>query len=152
VRLGMPLSITELGSRVPPEGWPNWVVTVPYVGSAHPQSENNAPISVGANCQRFAYAVLGLFGRNLPPHRSSELWEDSTFDHVTRSHIRDLDLVLFNSTADAWGAHVAVALGGRLLHLCAEAGRPALWQWTDFAARKRYATLVGAVRVPARER
>ena len=148
----MSLSITELGYLVPAEGWPDWVATVPYVGSAHPQSGNSAPISLGANCQRFAYAVLGLFGTTVPPHRSSQLWADPAFDHVTRSDVRELGLVLFNPTADSWGAHVAVALGGQLLHLCAEVGRPALWQWSDFAARERYATLFGVVRVQERER
>lgn len=128
------------------------MVTVPYVGSAHPQSENSAPINLGANCQRFACAVLGLFGKNVSPHRSSELWEDPAFDHVIRSDVLDLDMVLFNPTSDSWGAHVAVALGEQLLHLCAEAGRPALWQWSDFAARQRYATLVGVVRVRDDER
>ena len=104
----MPLSIAELGNPAPAEGWPDWVITVPHVGNAHPQSENNAPISLGANCQRFAYAVLGLFGKSVPPHRSSELWADPAFDHVTRSDAYDLDLVLFNPAAGSWGAHVAV--------------------------------------------
>jgi hypothetical protein len=148
----VPLSISELENLVPNARWPGWVVTVPYVASAHPRSKNGAPIGLGANCQRFAYAVLGLFGKSVPPHRSSDLWADPAFDHVTRTEVQDLDLALFNPAAGSWGAHVAVALGGELLHLCAEVGRPALWQWPDFAARERYATLVGVVRVPDDER
>jgi hypothetical protein len=31
----------------------------------------------GANCQVFAYGVLGLFGLPCPPLRSSDLWEGS---------------------------------------------------------------------------
>jgi hypothetical protein len=144
----MPLSTTDFSRLAPPNGWPDWVVTAPYVESAHPQPGVSAPISDGANCQRFAYSVLELFGKNVPPHRSSELWGDPGLDHVAPSDACDLDLALFNSSADSWGAHVATVLGGRLLHLCAEVGRPALWRWSDFATRKRYATVVGVVRVP----
>ena len=152
VKLNMPISIAQLGVLAPPEGWPDWVVSAPYAESAHPQSGNGVPIGLGANCQRFAYDVLELFGRNVPPHRSSELWDDPNLDHVAPTDARDLDLALFNPGADPWGAHVGVVLGGRLLHLCAEAGRPALCLWSDFAARKRYATLVGVIRVPDDDR
>ncbi|GAB3537845.1 hypothetical protein GCM10027403_22930 [Arthrobacter tecti] len=61
-----------------------------------------------------------------------------------------LDLVLFNKTHDAWGAHVAIYLkGGQLLHLCAEVGHPAIWTYDDFKRRERYRSIVGAVRVPS---
>jgi hypothetical protein len=61
--------------------------------------------------------------------------------------VRDLDLVLFNRTANAWGAHVAIALANGLLHLSAEVGRPALWRWSDFADRERYHAIIGAIRI-----
>ncbi len=48
------------------------------------------------------------------------------------------------------GAHVAVLIGGQLLHLCAEVGHPAVWSWNDFARRPRYAAIIGAVRSQAR--
>jgi hypothetical protein len=35
------------------------------------------------------------------------------------------------------------------LHLCAEAGRPAVWEMTEFAARPRYQVLIGIKRVMA---
>ena len=143
----MTVSASQLGPLVPSGGWPEWVFMTPYVGSAHPQAAQATPIANGANCQRFAYAVLGLFGIAVPPHRSSELWEDRQLDHVIPSDVRDLDLVLFNRTADAWGAHVVVALAGGFLHLSAEVGRPALWQWSDFAERERYQAIIGAIRV-----
>ncbi|AMM22497.1 hypothetical protein AX769_16580 [Frondihabitans sp. PAMC 28766] len=136
-----------MGSPAPAGGWPDWVFTVPYSASAHPQPIDLEPIADGANCQRFAYAVLELFGRHIAPHRSSELWADRSLQHIEATEAQRLDLVLFNSTADAWGAHVAVALGGELLHLCAEVGRPAVWRWSDFAARDRYRVIVGVLRV-----
>ena len=130
----------------PPEGWPGWVTTVPYRGEAHPQAPDLPPLHLGANCQRYAYGVVNLFGRQVPPHRSSELWDDQNLTHHGCEDAKDLDLALFNDCDSAWGAHVAVIIGDRLLHLCAEQGRPALWSWRDFAARPRYTRIVGLVR------
>jgi lipoprotein Spr len=120
---------SQLSDLAPSAGWPEWVFTAPYVGAAHPAAPLVTPMGEGANCQRFAYAVVGLFGLRVPPYRSSELWEDEKLGHVAVADVKDLDLVLFNRTADAWGAHVTVTLSGRLLHLSAEVGQPALWQW-----------------------
>jgi hypothetical protein len=130
-------------------GWPAWVTDAPYRYAAHPQASGSGPMEDGANCQRYAYAVLDLFDRRVLPHRSSELWEDESLAHPDRDDARDLDLVLFNDSGAAWGAHVAVVAGDQLLHLCAEEGRPALWAWGDFAIRTRYETIVGLVRVPS---
>ena len=138
---------TEFGCR-PLGGWPAWVGSAPYAGAAHPQSEGAPPLARGANCQRYAYAVLSLFDRTLPPHRSSELWSDEKLRHVERHEAMTLDLVLFNRTDVAWGSHVAVIFGSRLLHLCSEVGTPAIWSWADFARRERYSRVVGIVRVP----
>ncbi|HEY5222324.1 MAG TPA: hypothetical protein VIJ18_04640 [Microbacteriaceae bacterium] len=99
------------------------------------------------NCQGYAYAELSLFGRTVPPHRSSELWADRQLEHVDLSEVRDLDLVLFDRTANSWGAHVVVALASGFLHLSAEVGRPTLWQWCDFADRERYQAIIGAIRI-----
>ncbi|WP_460570241.1 hydrolase [Humibacter soli] len=131
-----------------PDAWPAWAVCTPYVAAAHPQSVRPVPLDDGANCQTYAFAVLGLFGRRVPSHRSSELWDDPAFAHPDRDDATDLDIALFGPSEDAWGAHVAVILGGRLLHLSAEEGRPALWDWQDFAARDRYSQVIGVVRVP----
>ncbi|MDQ3402447.1 MAG: NlpC/P60 family protein [Actinomycetota bacterium] len=103
----------------------------------------------GANCQRFAYAVLAHFGLHVAPTRSSELWADTATIRV--SHPEPLDLLLFNKTADAWGAHVGVWIGDdQVLHLCSEVGKPAVWRMADFASRARYRELVGIKRVLAR--
>jgi len=122
------------------------VAVAPYRFEAHPQASDSIPLASGANCQRYAYAVLALFDRRVPPHRSSELWEDSTLKHPDRTDAHDLDLVLFNDSDNAWGAHVAIVVGDGLLHLCAEEGRPAIWSWADFARRPRYEHVVGLVR------
>ena len=61
-----------------------------------------------------------------------------------------LDLLLFNATNDAYGAHVGVWVDeGRVMHLCAETGRPAVWELTEFATRERYRVLIGIRRVIA---
>lgn len=143
----MTVTATQLGTPVPDGGWPEWVFRAPYAGSSNPQSLPPTPMSQGANCQRFAYGVLRLFGRAVPPHRSSELWGDARLAHVDIHDLRRLDLVLFNRTDDPWGAHIAVALDEGLLHLCSEVGRPAVWAWSDFAERERYQVVVGAIRV-----
>lgn len=104
-------------------------------------------LSAGSNCQRYAYAVLRHFGLSIPDHRSSELWADE----VVLSTVSDpepLDLVLFAASPDPWGAHVGLYIGGSaVLHLCKEIGVPVVWDFTDFAARERYASLIGFKRV-----
>ncbi|MFB7410244.1 hydrolase [Streptomyces sp. NPDC056202] len=124
--------------------------TVRYDGSRFPGSAAVAArprLSAGANCQLFAYAVLRHFGLTPPELRSSELWNDTgTTVHVPVA--QPLDLVLFNATADAYGAHVGVHVGDdAILHLCAEVRHPVVWGPADFAARERYAVMLGAKRV-----
>lgn len=110
-----------------------------------------ADLARGANCQRYAYAVLRHFGLPIPPLRSAELWAD---DRATRraDPPQPLDLVLFDSgpaegRPPGYGAHVGVHLGpDQVLHLCREAGLPAVWRYADFAARPRYRRFLGAKR------
>jgi hypothetical protein len=130
---------------------------VRYVGARYPGSPAvlaRPGLADGANCQLFAYEVLRHFGYDPPDLRSSELWDDT--DSTQRVAVpRPLDLVLVNSSKDAWGAHVGVwADDDRVLHLCAETGRPALWGLAQFAARPSYRELVGYKRVthPPRRR
>ncbi|WP_051478638.1 C40 family peptidase [Arthrobacter sp. H5] len=119
---------------------------VPYRGGRHPGAAAD-PITEGANCQRYAYEVLELFGRRVPRHRSSELWLDPSAKTVAHGEVTPLDLVLFNRTAQPYGAHVGLYMApDRILHLCAEIGIPAVWTWADFASRARYAAFVGAKR------
>ncbi|MFC9930878.1 hydrolase [Streptomyces sp. NPDC127190] len=136
--------------ELPPAFW-----TVPYVGSRFPGSSAVAGLpglAEGANCQLYAYEVLRHFGLTPPALRSSDLWAD-TRATVRVPVARPLDLVLFNATDDAYGAHVGVWVGeGRVLHLCAEVGRPAVWEMAEFATRPRYRVVIGIKRVVDRER
>ncbi|NDU72309.1 hydrolase [Actinomadura sp. DSM 109109] len=132
-----------------PEAW--WAT--PYVGARFPGSPLVAAapgLAGGANCQLFAYEVLRLFGYDPPDLRSSELWADTaSTERVTVA--RPCDLLLFNETGDAWGAHVGVWAGDdQILHLCAEVGRPAVWSRREFEERQRYRTLIGVKRVVRR--
>ena len=135
-------------------GLPARFRNVPYVGARHPGSRAVAErpgLDAGANCQLYAYAVLAHFGAHVPPLRSDDLWDDlgSTLRVPAGEPFEPLDLLLFNAADDAYGAHVGVWAGpDSVLHLCAEAGRPALWTLADFAGRPRYRRLVGAKRVP----
>jgi len=100
----------------------------------------------GANCQRFAYAVIRHYGCEIADFRSSELWADEVFtQHV--NEIEPLDLLFFNREAETYGAHVGVYMGaGLVAHLAKHVGTPTLWTLADFAARPEYANLIGAKR------
>lgn len=137
--------MTQMITALPAEFW-----TVRYEGSRFPGAAAVAArpgLAAGANCQLYAYEVLRHFGLNPPDLRSSELWSDTEATvRVPVAH--PLDLVLFNSTASAYGAHVGVHVGDdAILHLCAEVGQPAVWGAADFAARERYGVRLGAKRV-----
>lgn len=118
---------------------------VSYAGEFHPGSASD--LRRGANCQLFAYRVLQHHGLQVPPLRSSELWAD-TATTIRVDVPAALDLVLFSSDRNPYGAHVGVIAGPDLvLHLCREIGRPAVWSLADFAARPRYAHVIGFKRV-----
>ncbi|MEU5211163.1 cell wall hydrolase [Streptomyces sp. NPDC020742] len=117
-------------------------------GAAPDASGPFADLVGGANCQRYAYAVLRHFGLRVPPLRSAELWADDRAS-ARADRPRPLDLALFDGgpvagRPEGYGAHVGVHLGpDRVLHLCREVGRPVVWRYRDFAARPRYARLLG---------
>ncbi|MGK5629624.1 cell wall hydrolase [Streptomyces sp. URMC 123] len=125
-----------------------------YVGARHPEA-GPPGVAGGANCQRYAYAVLAWAGLAVPPLRSAELWADTEATARVAGPPAPWDLLLFDAgpvpgRPEGYGAHVGVHLGpDRVLHLCAEVGRPALWSYRDFAARPRYARLLGAKRAGA---
>ncbi|MFD7921041.1 cell wall hydrolase [Streptomyces sp. NPDC059740] len=148
------------------EALPPVLFAVPYSGAHPPQPPalavageraaaprpDGLDLTAGANCQRYAYAVLAHHGRRVPPLRSAELWADASAT-VRAPRPAPLDLVLFDAgpvpgRAEGYGAHVGVHLGpDAVLHLCREVGRPAVWRYGDFAARARYARFLGAKRV-----
>lgn len=117
--------------------------TVPYDGARFAARD----VAGGANCQAFAYALLRHFGREISNFRSSELWED-TRETERADDIEPLDLLLFNGTDEAFGAHVGVYLGaGNVIHLSKRVGTPVVWPLERFARERGYEVLVGAKRV-----
>lgn len=118
---------------------------VRYDGAKIPDGDHD--LSDGANCQRYAYAVLAHFGVEVAPWRSSELWADDALTEAV-TVFEPLDLLLFNGTEEPFGAHVAVYAGaGQALHLAKSVGQPALWSLTEFAERPEYRVLIGGKRV-----
>jgi len=116
---------------------------VPYRGECFPARD----IVAGANCQAFAYALLRHFGRAISDFRSSDLWDDVRETERVRD-LEPLDLLLFNRTADPYGAHVGVWLGeGRVIHLAKRVGLPAVWPLERFAREPGYEVVIGAKRV-----
>ena len=129
---------------------PDFFWTVGYDGENFPRDSDPYQVTGGANCQVFAYAILQHFGIAIPPLRSSELWSDTTFTRQV-SDYRPLDLLLFNRTEAAWGAHVALFVGdNQAIHLSASERRPVIWRLEDFAMREEYACLLGGKRVLSR--
>jgi hypothetical protein len=133
-------SARSVGLLLPDHFW-----SVSYNGRRFPGASGNAGLTGGANCQTFAYAVLRHFGSSVPDRRSSELWHDREHTFVVAAW-EPLDLILFNRTHEAFGAHIGVFAGDRILHLCESIGRPALWDISQFAERREYCVLIGAKR------
>lgn len=130
---------------------PRKFLRVQYNGACYPDAPGLSGFERGANCQHFAYELLRHFGRAVPNLRSSDLWSDTRFTRRALK-LRPLDLLLFNRTRRAWGAHIAVYLGrGRAIHLSKEIGIPIVWTLEEFAAHERYQVCLGAKRVIARK-
>ncbi|UFW92237.1 C40 family peptidase (plasmid) [Bradyrhizobium barranii] len=105
-------------------------------------------LSESPNCQNFAYALLKHFGFEVYPFRSSNLWEDTTETCLVSDELRPLDLLLFNRTENAWGAHVALYLGDdQAIHLSKKQSAPVIWSFAQFLELPEYRTFVGAKRL-----
>ena len=117
-----------------------------YNGAHYPGSPNTNGLQGGANCQQFAYELLRHFGYQIPDLRSRELWEDTT--HTC--HVEELvwgDLLLWNKTSDAYGAHVGVYIGdGQVIHLAKDNGYPVIDRLENFAKHPAYRVFIGAKR------
>lgn len=127
--------------------FPDWLWEVPYVAESSPGAVPRTSMRDGANCQLFAYEVLGMHGLHVPDLWSSELWEDEVLT-TTVDNPKPLDLVLFSKDSESYGAHLGVVVGDcQVLHLCQELGKPAVWTMEEFACRPRYAVVLGYKRV-----
>lgn len=128
--------------RVPPH-----FEDVRYVSDRIPGVADDDDLTLGANCQLFAYCLLRQLGKNPPELRSSELWSDRLHtEEVTE--LRPLDLMLYNNTAGSYGAHVAVYVGGGVVyHLSKKNDRPKYEAHTAMLMQPEYAFFIGAKRV-----
>jgi hypothetical protein len=130
--------------RIPPS-----FMHVAYDGRRYPGAPGVKGIEGGANCQQFAYALLRHFGRKISDFRSSELWSDVA-DTERVEDLAPLDLLLFNDTDEAYGAHIAVYLGdGFAIHLARSVGKPAIWPVAAFQEKPEYRVFIGAKRTRA---
>ena len=129
--------------RVPPH-----FEEVRYVSDRIPGVADNDDLTLGANCQLFAYCLLRQFGKNPPELRSSELWSDCVHTEEVKNEFQPLDLMLYNNTADSYGAHVGVYLGkGTIYHLSKKNGRPRYEAHTAMLTQPEYTFFIGAKRV-----
>ena len=120
--------------------------TISYDTAHDPDAATLMGIETGANCQNFAYELLRHFGRYVPNLRSSNLWDDTEHTTVTDQY-QPLDLLLFNRTRNAWGAHVAVYVGNdRAIHLSRRIGLAVVWPLAQFTGLPEYRVLIGAKR------
>ena len=126
-------------------------LAVRYDAARIPGCDRPHDLSRGANCQVFAFEVLRHFGWMVPDYRSSELWADRDFlREVTRPE--PLDLLFYNATYEAYGAHVGVVAGdGMVLHLSRANGRPRYEAHTDLMRQPAYACFLGARRAMRRQ-
>ncbi len=132
---------------IPPAFW-----GVTYEGARYPGAPGVEGVAGGANCQQFAYELLRYNGFIISDMRSSELWADRADTAHALPPLQPGDLLLFHSKPEAWGAHVALLLGGdAAIHLAKHVGRPAIWTLADFAAHPHYTFFIGAKR-PIRRR
>jgi murein DD-endopeptidase / murein LD-carboxypeptidase len=125
---------------------PKYLMDVRYNGRVHPRARLEG-LEHGANCQVFAYTLLEHYGIDVPWLRSSELWEDSS-QTIEVATYQPLDLLLFNASPVAFGAHVAVYVGeGRVVHLARHHGVPVIESIDDLLKQPRYRCFIGAKRV-----
>lgn len=126
---------------------PDYFFSVPYNGAHYPGAAQVKGLEGGANCQQFAYELLRYFGYFVPNLRSSDLWQDTLYTNVV-TDLQPLDLVLWNKTADAYGAHVGVYLGeGKVIHLSKEKGFAQIENLSTLQANPLYVVLIGAKRL-----
>ncbi|MDW1637170.1 MULTISPECIES: hydrolase [unclassified Vibrio] len=126
---------------------PDRFKNVRYVSSRIPGCKDDSDLTLGANCQVFAYNLLRDFGLNPPNYRSSELWDDSEFSEVV-IEFKPLDIMMYNDSTDSYGAHVGVYVGnGLVYHLSLSNGVPMLERHLDLLQQSKYQFFIGAKRI-----
>ncbi len=126
---------------------PNRFTKVKYVSSRIPGVDNESDLTLGANCQLFAYNLLRYFGLKPPCLRSSELWADSTFSEAV-TDFKPLDIMMYNDSPDSYGAHVGVYVGdGLVYHLSSANGIPKFESHSELFQQSKYCLFIGAKRI-----
>ena len=126
---------------------PDCFLTVKYVGARTPGVENQSDLKLGANCQVFAYELLRVNGLVAPKLRSSELWSDTQYT-IKVSDFQPLDLMLYNSDNNAFGAHVGVYIGdGKIIHLSYQNQYAEIIDHIKMSDNEKYRVFIGAKRV-----
>ena len=120
---------------------------VQYNSSRIPGVENQEDLSLGANCQVFAYAFLRYHGIQIPNFRSSNLWEDNVYTEKV-SQFRKFDLMLYHKHPNSFGAHVGVFIGNdQVFHLSKSNGVPKIELHHSLMQQEKYQCFIGAKRV-----
>lgn len=127
---------------------PDSFFKIRYNGANYPGASGYNGLASGeANCQVFAYEILRFFKLDIPNFRSSELWDDQTYTQVV-SQLKPLDILLWNKTSEAWGAHVGLYLGdNQAIHLSKPIGSPVVWPLEKFLEQPVYKVFIGAKRI-----
>ena len=126
---------------------PNKYLHVRYVSARIPGGDHQDDMTLGANCQVFAYSILRFFGKETPDFRSSELWSDDQLTYQV-NQFEALDIMLYNSRAEAYGAHVGLYFGeGWVLHLSKDNGTPVLEKHETLMRNSKYHFFIGAKRL-----
>ena len=138
---------------------PERFIQAHYNPSVIPGADYPSNLTLGANCQVYAYELLTHFGlppSQLPAFRSSDLWDDQRYTKkikpdlspTQQNELEWLDLMLYNHIPDAFGAHVGVYIGKqRVLHLSQANGHPVIQAHTDLLSEDKYCYFIGAKRV-----
>ena len=126
---------------------PKKYFNIKYTSSRIPGVKNQLNLTLGANCQVFAYALLKENGITIPNFRSSHLWEDDIYtEKVTK--FKPFDLMLYSIAGDAYGAHVGLYIGeGKIIHLSADNVYAEIISHEDMLKNEKYSFFIGAKRV-----
>ncbi len=129
---------------------PGHFFNIPYNSTQYPGNPSLKELSAGANCQQFAYELVRYHGKEIPDFRSSDLWEDYNYT-IRVDKLQPLDILLWNHTQQAWGAHVGVYLGdNQAIHLSKQVGKPVIWTLEQFSQIPTYQYFIGAKRIISR--
>lgn len=126
---------------------PQYFFAVNYQVERIPGVNNQSDLSLGANCQVFAYELLRVNGLAVANDRSSELWGDECYSKRV-TEFEPLDLMLYSPNGEAFGAHVGVYIGdGNIIHLSLQNGQSEIIPHLRMLDNIKYSSFVGAKRI-----